>query len=245
MLFRSLDRVWPMTNRMAPMDLSDTSIQERLERPQRLAALVRTGLLDTPPEANLDQLTRLAAAQLGVPSTFISLVDRERDFYKSHFGFGEPLDSVRQLEGRTFCHYAISSDEPLVIDDTTRDPLYRSVPTVTTLGVRSLSRRAAGNGRWRNHRQLLCDRFRAAQVEPAGRRHHDRHGPRDPAPNPAAHAGRRLGERRRRWSDPVRSRAGRGRNTRRSGGCGRCRPRSRPRARAMLLTSTASPSGKW
>ena len=126
-----------MTNRMAPINLSDTLIQERLERPQRLAALVRTGLLDTPPEASLDQLTRLAAAQLGVPSTFISLVDRERDFYKSHFGFGEPLNSVRQLEGRTFCHYAISSDQPLVIDDTTRDPLYRSVPTVTTLGVRS------------------------------------------------------------------------------------------------------------
>jgi len=126
-----------MTNRMARMDPSDTLIQERLERPQRLAALVRTGLLDTPPEASLDQLTRLAAAQLGVPSTFISLVDRERDFYKSHFGFGEPLNSVRQLEGRTFCHYAISSDQPLVIDDTTRDPIYRSVPTVTTLGVRS------------------------------------------------------------------------------------------------------------
>ena len=126
-----------MTNRMAPMDLSETLIRERLERPQRLAALVRTGLLDTPPEASLDQLTRLAAAQLGVPSTFISLVDRERDFYKSHFGFGEPLNSVRQLEGRTFCHYAISSDQPLVIDDTTRDPIYRSVPTVTTLGVRS------------------------------------------------------------------------------------------------------------
>ena len=77
-----------MTNRMAPINLSDTLIQERLERPQRLAALVRTGLLDTPPEASLDQLTRLAAAQLGVPSTFISLVDRERDFYKSHFGLG-------------------------------------------------------------------------------------------------------------------------------------------------------------
>ena len=126
-----------MTNRMAPMDLSETLIRERLERPQRLAALVRTGLLDTPPESSLDQLTRMAAARLGVPSTFISLVDRERDFYKSHFGFGEPLNSVRQLEGRTFCHYAISSDQPLVIDDTTRDPLYRSVPTVTTLGVRS------------------------------------------------------------------------------------------------------------
>ncbi|MFD0739315.1 GAF domain-containing protein [Lysobacter koreensis] len=112
-------------------------IQTRIERPQRLAAVVRTGLLDTPPEPSLDQLTALAAQRLGVPATFISLVDRDRDFYKSHFGFGEPLNSVRQLEGRTFCHYAIGSDQPLVIDDTTRDPVYRDVPTVTTLGVRS------------------------------------------------------------------------------------------------------------
>ena len=112
-------------------------IQDNVERPQRLAAVARTGLLDTPREASLDRLTRQAADRLGVPATFISLVDRDRDFYKSHFGFSEPLNSVRQLEGRTFCHYAIASGAPLVIDDTTRDPVYRDVPTVTTLGVRS------------------------------------------------------------------------------------------------------------
>ena len=120
----------PSTSRPDP-------IRECVERPQRLAAVARTGLLDTPREPSLDALTRTAADLLGVPATFISLVDRDRDFYKSHFGFSEPLSSVRQLEGRTFCHYAISSDQPLVIDDTTRDPVYRSVPTVTTLGVRS------------------------------------------------------------------------------------------------------------
>lgn len=111
--------------------------RERIECPQRLAAVSRTGLLDTPPEPSLDQLTALAARRLGVPATFISLVDRDRDFYKSHFGFSEPLSSVRQVEGRTFCHYAIASGQPLVIDDTTRDPVYRDVPSVTTLGVRS------------------------------------------------------------------------------------------------------------
>lgn len=112
-------------------------IQKYVQSPKRLDAVARTGLLDTPPEPSLDDLTRRAAALLGVPATFISLVDRDRDFYKSHFGFGEPLNSVRQLEGRTFCHYAIASEGPLVIDDTHRDPVYRNVPTVTTLGVRS------------------------------------------------------------------------------------------------------------
>lgn len=105
--------------------------------PGRLAAVARTGLLDTPSEEPFDRLTRLAARLLGVPVTFISLVDERRDFYKSCVGFDEPLASKRQMEGGTFCHYAIVSDGPLIIDDTTLDPVFRAVPTVTSLGVRA------------------------------------------------------------------------------------------------------------
>jgi signal transduction histidine kinase len=104
---------------------------------QRLEAVLQTGLLDTPPEESFDRLTRLAAKLIGVPSTFISLVDQTRDFYKSCFGFGEPLASVRQLEGGTFCHHAIVSSAPLIIDDTMADPVFREVPTVQSLGVRA------------------------------------------------------------------------------------------------------------
>jgi hypothetical protein len=49
----------------------------------------------------------LAPRLTGAPVTFISLVDGDRDFYKSCFGFPEPLASERQLTGTTFCHYAI------------------------------------------------------------------------------------------------------------------------------------------
>lgn len=115
----------------------DRQLDEKIVRESRLAAVEGTGLLDAPPLAALDTLTARAAVLLDVPSTFVSLVDRHRDFYASHFGFAEPLGSVRQLEGRTFCHYAIASEDPLVIDDTTRHPVYRDVPTVTTLGVRA------------------------------------------------------------------------------------------------------------
>jgi signal transduction histidine kinase len=103
----------------------------------RLAAVRATALLDTPAELSFDRLTRLAARLTGAPVTFVSLVDEQRDFYKSCFGFPEPLASQRQLTGTTFCHYALSSDGPLVIDDTLADPLYREVPTVKTLGVRA------------------------------------------------------------------------------------------------------------
>jgi signal transduction histidine kinase len=104
---------------------------------QRLEAVLQTALLDTPPEESFDRLTRLAAKLIGVPTTFISLVDQGRDFYKSCFGFGEPLSTTRQLEGRTFCHHAIVSSAPLVIDDTMADTVFRDIPTVQSLGVRA------------------------------------------------------------------------------------------------------------
>jgi signal transduction histidine kinase len=70
-----------------------------------------------------------------VPAAFISLVDADRDFYKSATGFGEPLASARELRGPTFCHHAIAGQGPLVIGDTAADPVYREVPTVASLGV--------------------------------------------------------------------------------------------------------------
>ena len=103
--------------------------------PERLAAVRKTGLLDTGPEDAFDRLTRAAAELTGAPVAFIALVDKDRDFYKSHSGFGEPLASVRQISGRTFCHYAIARTEPLAIDDTRAHRIYSAVPTVQTLGV--------------------------------------------------------------------------------------------------------------
>jgi signal transduction histidine kinase len=95
------------------------------------------GLLDTPPEESFDRLTKLAAKLIGVPATFISLVDKDRDYYKSYFGFSEPLATTRQLQGSTFCHHAITSSAPLLINDTMADPIFRQVPTVQSLGVRA------------------------------------------------------------------------------------------------------------
>lgn len=102
---------------------------------RRLAAVKATGLLDSEVEEAFDRLTRLAVRLVKIPAAFVSLVDEDRDFYKSACGFGEPLASSRQLEGPTFCHFTIQSSEPLVIPDTRADPVYRDVPTVQSLGV--------------------------------------------------------------------------------------------------------------
>ncbi len=101
----------------------------------RIAAVRSTGLLDSEVEEAFDRLTRLAVRLTGVPAAFVSLVDEDRDFYKSACGFGEPLASYRQLEGPTFCHFTVEAAQPLVIPDTRADPIYRDVPTVQSLGV--------------------------------------------------------------------------------------------------------------
>ncbi|MCY7379359.1 MAG: PAS domain-containing protein [Gemmatimonadaceae bacterium] len=103
--------------------------------PERLAAVRETGLLDTEVEAAFDRLTRFAVRLVRIPASFISLVDENRDFYKSSCGFGEPLASSREMQGQTFCHFTVQSTEPLVIPDTRADARYRDVPTVQSLGV--------------------------------------------------------------------------------------------------------------
>lgn len=103
--------------------------------PTRLAAVRATGLLDAPRSEDFDRITRVGAAALQVPATFISLVDDQRDFYLSHCGFSEPLASERQIAGQTFCHFTIERKQPLVIPDTRADPRYAHVPTVKSLGV--------------------------------------------------------------------------------------------------------------
>lgn len=101
----------------------------------RVAVVQATGLLDSDAEEAFDRLTHLAVRLLRVPAAFISLVDSDRDFFKSSYGLGEPLGTSRVLRGQTFCRFAIGQDAPLVIPDTAADPVYRDVPSVLSLGV--------------------------------------------------------------------------------------------------------------
>jgi signal transduction histidine kinase len=116
-------------------DVAITRALDAVRDPRRLEALRASGLLDSEVEEEFDRLTRLAARLLGAPATFFSLVDADRDFYKSCVGFDEPLSSARELRGVTFCHYSLVADGALVIPDTRADPVYRNVPTVESLGV--------------------------------------------------------------------------------------------------------------
>ena len=57
----------------------------------RVSALHRLGLLDTPPEAAFDRLTRVACRILRTPVGLVSLVDRDRQYFKSCIGLPEEI----------------------------------------------------------------------------------------------------------------------------------------------------------
>ncbi|MHA6249943.1 GAF domain-containing sensor histidine kinase [Pontibacter sp. CAU 1760] len=83
---------------------------------KRLAALFRYEILDTPPEAFFDRITRLAAKLLKAPSAFISLVDKERVWYKSNFS---PLQVPSVERNDSLCSLTIINDiEVTVFEDT-------------------------------------------------------------------------------------------------------------------------------
>ncbi|MGI8549877.1 MAG: diguanylate cyclase [Dehalococcoidia bacterium] len=109
---------------------------EAVRDPARLDALHRTGLLDSPAEEAFDRLTRLASKIIGVSVALVSLVDSDRQFFKSASGLSEPWVSQRQTPlSHSFCQHVVASGKPLVIDDARQDPILRHNPAIPDLGV--------------------------------------------------------------------------------------------------------------
>ncbi len=92
----------------------------------RLAELRRLAILDTPPEERFDRLTRLVASLLDVPISLVSLVDADRQWFKSRVGL-EATQTPREL---AFCAHAILDAEPLVVPDAAADSRFADNPLV-------------------------------------------------------------------------------------------------------------------
>ena len=111
-------------------------LSDIIENEARLEALRRTGLLDSPPDESFDRLTRLARTVLHVPIALVSLVDSDRQFFKSQSGLSEPLASERQTPlTKSFCKHAVGSREPLIVVDARRDPLFAQIAEGSDVGV--------------------------------------------------------------------------------------------------------------
>lgn len=93
----------------------------------RVKSLHTLGVLDTPPEERFDRLTRVARRLFDVPIALVSLVDRDRQWFKSHMG----LDVEETPREHSFCAHAILDETLMVVPDATRDERFRSNPLVT------------------------------------------------------------------------------------------------------------------
>jgi diguanylate cyclase (GGDEF)-like protein len=93
----------------------------------RLEALRFLNILDTPPEERFDRLTRMAKRLFGVPIAQVTLVDENRQWFKSGAGDGPP-ETPREV---SLCAHAILSDEILMIPDASKDERFSDNPLVT------------------------------------------------------------------------------------------------------------------
>jgi diguanylate cyclase (GGDEF)-like protein/PAS domain S-box-containing protein len=96
----------------------------------RLSALLDLEILDTPAERDFDEITRLAATALAVESSAVSLIDDERQWFKSRHGIPFP-ETPRNI---AFCTHAVASREIVVVPDASRDGRFLSNPLVTQEG---------------------------------------------------------------------------------------------------------------
>jgi GAF domain-containing protein len=93
----------------------------------RLAALRRYDILDTPADGAFDRITRLASLVLDVPIAIVSLVDHDRIWFKSSVG----LDGVQQIDREPgLCASAILAEEPWIVEDARNDPRALANPLV-------------------------------------------------------------------------------------------------------------------
>ena len=92
----------------------------------RLSLLGALDLLDTPPEPVFDRITRLASRLLNVPMAMFSLVDADRQWFKSRIG----LDDDQSPREYAFCAHAIGMTTPLVVNDARQDQRFSDNPLV-------------------------------------------------------------------------------------------------------------------
>lgn len=97
------------------------------DEPARLQSLKDLQILDTPPEPAFDALTRLAAHIAQVPIALVSLVDADRQWFKSRYGLEAPQTS-REV---SFCGHVVAARARLIVADSFSDERFSDNPLAT------------------------------------------------------------------------------------------------------------------
>jgi predicted PurR-regulated permease PerM len=104
---------------------------------ERLAELNGLNLLDTPTEADFDHVTERLTKLFNVPIALITLIDKDRQWFKSQSGLPADLAESRYTSRDvSLCGHVVAKDEVLVVRDLARDPRFANNPFVKERGLR-------------------------------------------------------------------------------------------------------------
>ncbi len=102
----------------APLPVNET---------ERLNALEEYNILDTLPEAEFDDITRIASHVCGMPISLVTLLDQNRQWFKSKYG----LDVAQTPREQAFCGYTIlDAEKPFIVNDASKDERFADNPLV-------------------------------------------------------------------------------------------------------------------
>lgn len=127
---------WPFSESYAAAKLRAALLRRRSrwikaplppDEAERLQELHGLALLDTPPEERFDRITRIASEALDVPVAVVSLIDAERQWFKSRVG----LDVSETPRETAFCAHAILENKLLIVPDTLLDERFAESPLVS------------------------------------------------------------------------------------------------------------------
>lgn len=104
---------------------------------ERLAELDGLNLLDTPREAEFDRVTERLTKLFKVPIALLTLIDKDRQWFKSQTGLPADLAEARSASRDvSLCGHVIANDEVLIVRDLARDPRFANNPFVKERGLR-------------------------------------------------------------------------------------------------------------
>lgn len=135
----SLSQAFSEIKRISEVPISTTMVKPPpiACEEERLREVETLGILDTEPEEHFDRVTRRLAEAFDAPMALLSIIDENRQFWKSSSGLPEDLALARQAPRETsICGHVVASNQMLVIEDVLKDKRFANNPFLRERGIR-------------------------------------------------------------------------------------------------------------